>query len=123
MSFNYGSSTPQAIQLEKNEYGCFACNKLLVEPLRLPFCATNSQCHFCYPCLKSMFKTSPLRVDCPSCHQKFETPESPEILATYKEKMNNLGEFDLTPLDPVTQRLYDLVWRKRDIITSMQLRA
>ena len=67
-----------------------------------------------------MFKTCPLRVDCPSCHKQFETPESPEILAAYKEKIFNLDELDVPPLDPVIQRVYDLKWRKRDILTDVQ---
>ena len=78
-NFNIMGSSSFIEQKEPIEFGCFACNTILVEPLKLPFCDPEGKCWFCISCLTMMFKTCPLRMDCPKCHQRFTTPESPEI--------------------------------------------
>ena len=111
---------------------CTACDKRMVEPFRLPFCAKDADHFFCISCFKQMFKVKPIRNNCPMCSAKFEPPETdgPVVEAApvvekakkkgKKKKGGAKAKEEVTVIDPTVVKLYMMKLRMSDVDKPMQ---
>ena len=63
-----------------------------------------------------MFKTLPIRSDCPICKGKFEGPEKEGGEAAGKKKKGDDGEITI---EPHVKKLYEMTFTKRMINLQM----